>query len=50
MKGPRELKRYVARDRSLLKEYHWDDLRIFKLDRCKKWFKRRKRITQEEME
>lgn len=50
MKGSREHKQYVARNRKMLKAYHWDDLMIFKFERCKKWFKRRKRITDEEME
>lgn len=39
MKGPRELKRYVSRARAHLKAVHWDDLQIFKLERCKKWRK-----------
>ncbi len=47
MKGPRELKRYVAVMRSLAaKRGHkngnipgswFDDLKIFKLERCRKW-------------
>jgi len=42
MKGPRELKRYIAKHRSRLKAGHWDDLRVFKLqDRCRKWRNRR---------
>lgn len=45
MKGPRELKRYVAKYRDELKAGQWDDLLIFKLERCKKWFKRNKQIT-----
>jgi hypothetical protein len=44
MKGPRELKNYVARHRKHLKAIHWDSLLIFKLERCKKWFKRNKRV------
>jgi hypothetical protein len=36
MKGPRELKRYVAKHRDILKAWYWDDLQIFKLERCKK--------------
>lgn len=40
MKGPRELKQYVSRNKKLLKAYHWDDLLIFKLERCKKWRKK----------
>ena len=43
MKGPRELRRYVARNRKLLKAYHWDDLAVFKAQRCKKWRKRHRR-------
>lgn len=50
MKGPRELKNYVARFRKELKAIHWDDLLIFKLQRCKKWFKRDKRIKKEDYE
>lgn len=40
MKGPRELKRYIARNRKMLRAYRWDDLVIFKLEKCKKWRKR----------
>gem|GEM_PF-5463145 len=43
MKGPRELKRYVAKNRKLLKSRCWDDLVIFKLERCKKWRKAHRR-------
>ena len=43
MKGPREFKRYVALNRKLLKSYRWDDLMVFKADRCKKWRKRSRR-------
>lgn len=43
MKGPRELKRYVAKRRALLKAIHWDSLTIFKLERCKKWRKAHRR-------
>lgn len=50
MKGPRELKVYVARFRKELNRAHWDDLLIFKLERCKKWFKRNKKISKEEYE
>ncbi len=46
MKGPRELKQYVAKHRKHLNKIHWDDLFIFKMQRCKKWFKRTKRIHQ----
>lgn len=53
MKGPRELKRYMSVLRSLgAKRYKqkngvvptsWlDDLKLFKLERCKKWYKRNK--------
>lgn len=42
MKGPREMKRYVAKYRDHLKACHWDDLAIFKWERCKKWFDRNK--------
>lgn len=37
MKGPRELKRFVAKHRKYLKAVRWDCLTIFKLERCKKW-------------
>lgn len=40
MKGPRELKRYVAKHHEHLKRCHWDDTLIFKMDRCKKWYNR----------
>lgn len=40
MKGPKELKLYVSRNRKLMKAYHWDDLLIFKMERCKKWRKK----------
>lgn len=46
MKGPRELKLYVARYRDHLKRCRWDDLFVFKMERCKKWFKRDKRISK----
>ena len=42
MKGPREMKRYISKHRKELKACHWDDLGIFKFERCKKWFKRKK--------
>lgn len=48
MKGPRELKRLVARHGKALKAGRWDFLIIFKFDRCKKWFKRDKRIRSDE--
>ncbi len=50
MKGPRELKNYVARYRRQLKACWWDDLKIFKLERCKKWFKRNKKINKDDYE
>lgn len=50
MKGPRELKQYVARYRDHLKSCRWDDLRLMKLETtCKKWYKRRKKPTTEEI-
>lgn len=51
MKGPKELKLYVSRYRDELKRGHWDDLVIFKLERCKKWFNRdkTKRSTKREI-
>ena len=49
MKGPKEMKQYVARHRKHLKVVHWDDLAIFKLERCKNWFKRQKQLTKEEL-
>lgn len=48
MKGPKEMKRYVSKYRAHLKACHWDDLAIFKWERCKKWFKRNKRISADE--
>jgi hypothetical protein len=51
MKGPRELKNYVARYRKQLKDCHWDDLMIvIKLQTCKKWFKRNKKIDRKDYE
>lgn len=50
MKGSREHKLYATRHRKHLKACRWDDLKIFQFERCKNWFKRRKRITDEEME
>lgn len=51
MKGPRELKRYVGKLRKWFKRcgrknghipnYAWDDLLIFKLERCKKNYSRK---------
>ena len=47
LKGPRALKRYVAKWRAHLKACHWDDLYALKLqDTCKKWFKRIKKPTE----
>lgn len=50
MKGPRELKRYIAVKRKhhhkgngVLGGWAFDDLRIFKLERCKKWRKAHRR-------
>jgi hypothetical protein len=43
MKGPRELKRYVAIARDHLRAARFDDLKIFKSDRCKKWRKKHRR-------
>lgn len=48
MKGPRELKNYVARYKEHLKACRWDDLFIFKMERCKKWFKRNKQIKAQD--
>lgn len=48
MKGSRELKRYVAKYGKHLKACKWDDLMIFKMERCKKWFKRNKRVTEKD--
>jgi hypothetical protein len=51
MKGPRELKRYVATHREYIKATRGDLMILFKLnDTCKKWYKRRKRPTNTEME
>jgi len=43
MKGPRELKRYVARRKKHLKAIRFDCLLIFKFERCKKWRKAHRR-------
>lgn len=43
MKGPRELKRFVAKRRAHLQAIHFDCLLIFKLERCKKWRKTHRR-------
>lgn len=43
MKGPRELKRFVAKRRKHLRAISFDSLTIFKLERCKKWRKRHRR-------
>ncbi|MNQ24262.1 hypothetical protein D3C85_374520 [compost metagenome] len=48
MKGPKALKRYVAKHRKHLKACHWDDLFIFQMERCKNWYKRDKNINSEE--
>lgn len=37
MKGPRQLKRYVATSRKRIKACHGDDLLLFKMERCRKW-------------
>ena len=42
MKGPLELKRYIAKYRNHLKAIKFDDLLIFKLERCKKFYNRQK--------
>ena len=46
MKGPREMKSYIAKFKKELKAGHWDDLAIFKFEKCKKWFKREKRPSK----
>lgn len=52
MKGPRELKRYVSLLRSqrgkkrrngVIGSWGFDNLKIFKLERCKKWRKTHRR-------
>lgn len=51
MKGPRDLKRYVAKNRELLKAWRWDDMYVMRLQAtCKKWFKRRKLINKDELQ
>lgn len=50
MKGPKALKRYVAKYRAQLKACHWDDLFIFQMERCKNWYKRDKKADLEEFE
>lgn len=44
MKGPKELKRYVSKHRKHLKAIYWDDLFVFKCERCKNRYKRNKRV------
>lgn len=44
MKGPREMKRYIAKNRKLLKDCHFDNRMIFKFEKFKKWFKRNKKV------
>lgn len=49
MKAPREIRDYISRYREHLKQCRWDDLMVIvKLQTCKKWFKRNKRICKEE--
>lgn len=49
MKGPKDLKRYVAKYHNWLKACRWDDLYVLKLQAtCKKWFKRNKKIGKDE--
>jgi hypothetical protein len=43
MKGPRDLKRYVAKHKRHIKACHGDDLFLFKMERCKKWRKQNRR-------
>jgi len=51
MKGSKELKRFVAKNREYLKAIHWDNLWVWRLQyNCKKWFKRNKQINKEEMD
>jgi hypothetical protein len=40
VKGPRELKRYVAKYREHLRACRWDDLVVMRLELCKKFFSR----------
>ena len=49
MKGSRELKRYVARNRAYLRAVRWDDLRVEHLLRCGNGYRRRKRISPDEV-
>ena len=51
MKGSKELKHYIAKNRDMLKAYHYDDMRLFKLqDNCKNEYKRTKQINMEEFD
>ena len=51
MKGPKELKRYVAKYREELKRMHWDHLWVWRLQyNCKNRFKRDKKINTKEWE
>lgn len=48
MKGPKEMKRAISKYREGYKRGHWDFLEVFKWERCKKWFKRDKKIKKDE--
>jgi len=49
MKGPAELKRFIAKNKESLKGIRWDSLYVLKLQTtCKKWFKRNKKIDKTE--
>lgn len=43
MQGSREYKVYLSRARAHLKARHFDDLAVFKWQRCKKWRKQNRR-------
>lgn len=43
MKGPKQMKKYVSRNRRHLKAIYWDDLAIFKWEKDRKWRKQNRR-------
>ena len=47
MKGARDCRRYLQSNKAMLKAYHYDDLWLFKLQACKLWYKRNRRVVLE---
>ncbi len=51
MKASKEIRDYINRNRKRLKAVSWDDLMIIiKMQTCKKWFKRDKKINWKDYE